>query len=248
MTAHDTKQTRDERDRNGADVDQMRHFYETIYYRNKIPQKPGRHERKLAEKIGINPARAVLDVACGTGEWLRACQEAGAAVAGIDLSETAIAGCRETMPSGEFHAGVAEELPFVSDRFDVVTCLGSLEHFVEPLRALSEMRRVARDGAQFLILVPNADFLTRKLGLYGGTDQVVAKEVVRTLEEWERLFSDAGLVVQERWKDLHVLSWKWLRKGKWHLFPVRITQALLLCLWPLKWQYQVFFLCKASGP
>ena len=130
------------------------------------------------------PLQQVLDVACGVGNWLLACKQLGASTSGVDLSERAIAACKSVMPEGDFYAGPAESLPFEDERFDVVTCLGSLEHFVDPGNALKEMLRVAKDNATFLLLVPNADFLTRRLGFFTGTDQVDAKEEVRTLDEW----------------------------------------------------------------
>ncbi|MCA9926734.1 MAG: class I SAM-dependent methyltransferase, partial [Anaerolineales bacterium] len=166
--------------------------------------------------------------------------------AGIDISQKAIAVCQKNMPTGDFHAGVAESLPFADEQFDVVSCLGSLEHFVDPLKALQEMVRVARKDAQFLLLVPNADFLTACLGLYGGTNQVDAKEDVRTLPEWDRLFTEAGLSVVKRWRDLHVLSWSWIGAGRWLTVPIRAVQALMLPFWPLRWQYQVYHLCRRS--
>ena len=86
------------------------------------------------------------------------------------------------MPDGDFHAIPAEKLPFADASFDLVSCLGSLEHFVEPVVSLREMARVARGDAQFLILVPNADFLTRKLKLFGGTNQKDAKEALTGME------------------------------------------------------------------
>jgi ubiquinone/menaquinone biosynthesis C-methylase UbiE len=174
------------------------------------------------------------------------CLGRGATVAGIDLSERAIEYCEKHMPAGKFHAGPAEKLPFADGQFDLISCLGSLEHFVEPVVALKQMVRVAKPGARFLILVPNADFLTRKLRLFGGTNQKDAKEVVRTLPEWESLFNQAGLNVTRKWKDLHVISWSWISMNGWLAVPPRLLQALALWVWPLRWQYQVYHLCEKS--
>jgi len=227
------------------DLDKMKAFYDDVYYVNADkPLQGNAHLEKLRKKINIAADDAILDVACGLGEWLHVCHGAGARVAGVDLAERAIEYCRKHMPDGEFHAGPAEQLPFADATFDVVSCLGSLEHFVEPVGALREMARVAKPDARFLILVPNADFLTRKLGLFGGTNQKDAKQVVRTLAEWEALFGAAGLQVTARWKDLHVLSWRWIAMNGWLAAPVRAMQALALPLWPLRWQYQVYFLCE----
>ena len=106
------------------------------------------------------------------------------------------------------------------------------------------MVRVAKREAIFLLLVPNADFLTRRLGLYGGTQQAEVREDVRTLAGWEGLFDSTGLRVTRRWRDLHVLSWSWIAQGKWYSWPCRAAQALALPFWPLSWQYQVYHLCE----
>jgi len=151
----------------GIDLDEIREFYDEVYYSeasaagaSRIP----RHYFRLFKRLKINE---------------------NCSISGVDLSGKAIAVCRERLPQGEFFAQPAETLPFDDDSFDVVTCLGSLEHFVDPVSSLKEMARVARANAKIVILVPNKDFLTRKLGLFGGTYQVDAKEVVRTLEEWD---------------------------------------------------------------
>ncbi|MGI9222163.1 MAG: class I SAM-dependent methyltransferase [Woeseiaceae bacterium] len=229
------------------DLEEMKSFYDDVYYAdtNKALQGSA-HLNNLAMKIGVRSDDAVLDVACGLGEWLLVCQENGAAVAGVDLSGRAIEFCKKHLPNGDFHAVPAEQLPFSDSSFDVVSCLGSLEHFVDPVVAMKDMVRVAKPDARFLLLVPNADFLTRKLGLFGGTNQKDAKEVVRTLEEWERLFNEAGLEVSSRWKDLHVLSWSWISMNGWFAVPLRTLQALMLPLWPMRWQYQVYHLCERA--
>ena len=232
------------------DVDEIKEFYDSIYYADakaKHENSINAHYNRLLDRLNITRGSKVLDVACGAGGWLKVCEGNGTKVSGVDLSSKAIALCRELMPDGDFYAQPAETLPFTDGRFDVITCLGSLEHFVDPESSLREMVRVAKNDATFVILVPNKDFLTRKLGLFGGTYQVDAKEVVRTLDEWKTLFSSAGLTITERWKDLHVINKGWIMKGKPYMWPLRALQCLLLWAWPLKWQYQVYHRCLASG-
>ncbi|MGI9271542.1 MAG: class I SAM-dependent methyltransferase [Woeseiaceae bacterium] len=227
-----------------SELEDMKSFYDDVYYANaNKPLQGSTHLLNLADKIDVAAEDRVLDIACGLGEWLHVCAKAGAQVHGVDLSERAIEYCRKHLPDGDFHAVPAETLPFDDAQFDVVSCLGSLEHFVEPVIALREMARVAKPDAKILILVPNADFLTRKIGFFGGTNQKDAKEVVRTLEEWEALLNQAELVVSRKWKDLHVLSWNWISMNGWLAAPLRALQALALVFWPLRWQYQVYHLC-----
>ena len=232
-------------DKESEQLAEIRSFYDSIYYKSEKPDiTVSHHLRNLARKIGIQKEQQVLDVACGLGNWLLACRELDASTSGVDLSEKAISICKSVLPDGEFYATPAESLPFEENRFDVVTCLGSLEHFVDPAKALNEMIRVAKDDAIFVLLVPNADFLTRRTGLFSGTYQVDAKEDVRTLSEWNSLLNNSGLIVTDKWKDLHVLSWSWISSGRWYSIPVRAAQALALTVWPLKWQYQVYHQCR----
>jgi SAM-dependent methyltransferase len=226
------------------DATAIREFYDRVYYAD-VPANVTipTHFRRLARKLQPWKGKRVLDVACGTGQWLGATSAFGAIPAGIDISQRALDVCRKSLPDADLHCGSAEQLPFDDRQFDVVSCLGALEHFLDPQVALLEMVRVAKPGAIFILLVPNAGFLPLRLGLYSGTQQADIREELRTLSEWSNLFDSAGLRVRYRWRDLHVLSPSWIFRGSWYAWPVRAAQALALPLWPLEWQYQVYHLC-----
>jgi SAM-dependent methyltransferase len=231
--------------RRNQDYSTIREYYDREYYRNcSIVEKTPGHYRRLASRFRPWSGKCLLDIGCGTGLWLRAATEFGAKPAGIDLSYMALDVCRRSLPAAELHCGPAERLPFDDRQFDFISCLGALEHFLEPRAALREMIRVAKPNASFLLLVPNAGFLIRRLGLYGGTQQVVVHEEALPLQVWQELFESVGLLIQKRWKDLHVLSVPWITQGPWYLVPARLAQALALLVWPLSWQYQVYYLCS----
>jgi SAM-dependent methyltransferase len=222
----------------------IQEFYDEVYYRdtNRSPPVPA-HLRRLAKKLAPWNNVRLLDVACGTGRWLEAAAALGGLPAGVDISEKAVEVCRRALPGADIHCGPAEKLQFNDGEFDFISCLGALEHFIDAREALREMVRVGRPNAVVLLLVPNAGFLTRRLGLYSGTEQTDVKEDVRSLREWRDLFESAGLSVLHRWSDLHVLSASWVFRGPWYGWPLRAAQAFALPLWPLSWQYQVYHLC-----
>jgi SAM-dependent methyltransferase len=233
---------------NIVDAAAIREFYDRIYYGNANAGQPiPAHYRRLARKFAPWMGRRLLDVACGSGHWLVAAAGLGAIPAGVDISQKALDICRQNLPQAELHCGPAECLPFVDGQFDVVSCLGALEHFLDPLAALREMVRVAKPNAFFLLLVPNAGFLPARLGLYSGTHQADVREEIRSLVEWHELFDAAGLRVRHYWRDLHVLSWSWILRGPWYGWPARAAQAFVLPFWPLSWQYQVYYLCTAKN-
>jgi SAM-dependent methyltransferase len=224
---------------------EVQRFYDQIYFRDAggCPIVSP-HLHQLARRFAPWRDGKLLDVACGTGEWLMATKALGATTAGIDISQVATEICRRYSPDSEIHCGSAEKLPFADREFDFISCLGALEHFLDPHTALREMIRVAKPNALFLLLVPNSGFLIRRLGLYSGTHQVDVKEDVRSLEGWKELFESVGLRIERRWRDLHVLSTTWIFRGPWYHWPIRASQALALLLWPLSWQYQVYHLCR----
>lgn len=231
-----------------TEYQQLRSFYNNTYYVDGQQSKyrASWHDRVMVDRMGCLKGKQVLDVACGLGGWLWILRSKGAEVSGIDISERAIECCRSRFPDGEFKVGAAETLPFPDSRFDVITCMGSIEHFVDKKAALEEMVRVAKPGAKFLILVPNAGFLALRLGLYSGTWQSQVREDVLSLKEWDLLFRSAGLRVDQRWRDLHTVDLQWIARARWTAWPLRLAQALALPLLPLSLQYQVHHFCRVA--
>lgn len=225
----------------------IKDFYNNEYYSSVIASDLPWHQKKVIAELGDLTGKSVLDIACGTGDGLRYFSGLGADVAGIDISERAIEVCCATLPDAQVHVGVAESLPFNQDSFDIVTCFGSLEHFLDQAKALDEMHRVLKkSNGKALLLVPNAGFLTRKLGFYSGTNQSGVRETVYSIAQWKLLFENAGFSVTHMYRDLRPMSKDWINRGNLLSKCVRMAQAMALTVWPIRWQYQVYFLCKLS--
>lgn len=228
---------------------QVREYYNEVYYgEHGSDTMSNRHLRELALKLQIHSGQRVLDIACGTGQWLAIVAEHGGSVAGIDISDKAIAICQQRFTEGEFFTGLAESLPFPDQVFDVVTCFGSLEHFLQPREALREMSRVAKPNNSLLVFsVPNAGFWLRRLGLFYGTAQTNVREEVLTYPAWKNFFEANGLLVEAVWPDWHIIDWKWIQAGAWFTIPIRAIVAWSLLLCPLDLQYQLYFLCRINN-
>jgi len=94
----------------------------------------------------------ILDVGAGTGGNLLALSNYGDAF-GIDISEQAVAFCRERGLKNIIHCP-AEKMQYPDKTFDIITCLDLLEHVINPSDALTEMRRVLKDDGRIIIMVP----------------------------------------------------------------------------------------------
>src|SRR3954453_5213529 len=75
----------------------------------------------VLERSGGGPGTRYLDVGCGAGMAAQLAAARGAQVSGIDASEALLAIARERVPTGQFHPGDIEDLPFPAGAFDVVT-------------------------------------------------------------------------------------------------------------------------------
>jgi SAM-dependent methyltransferase len=98
--------------------------------------------------LAVRPGLDVLDVGCGTGDFLRLLAplvSPGKAI-GLDLSETMIAEAvqrsAENLENLSFRVGSALELPFQAGSFDRILATQVLLHIPDPWRALAEMKRV----------------------------------------------------------------------------------------------------------
>ena len=95
-----------------------------------------RKHEYVAEQIGIESGRRVLDLGCGWGPLLSFIRERGAAGLGVTLSRAQAAACRRH--GLDVHLYDARELtPESFGRFDAVASLGAFEHFcsIEEYRA-----------------------------------------------------------------------------------------------------------------
>ena len=159
--------------------------------------------------LGATAGSRLLDVSCGAGSLLAAAQERGVNAVGVDLSDEAVRLAKRVAPAAEVAVGAGEALAFRNGTFDYVTCLGSLEHFLDMGQGLEEMKRVAKQNARFCIMVPNQDFLGWKVIGHQGTAQQDINEHLLPLAAWRRLFEQHGLsiarVTPDRW---HAVRWR----------------------------------------
>ena len=93
---------------------------------------------------------SVLDVGTGTGIFAEAFRHRGVRVTGLDANPDLLAEARRLVPGVTFTNGTAEELAFPAGSFDLVFLGLVLHETDDPLRALSEARRVARQRVMVL--------------------------------------------------------------------------------------------------
>jgi ubiquinone/menaquinone biosynthesis C-methylase UbiE len=108
--------------------------------------------RTLIDVLGNEAPSRVIDVACGTGYWLRHFQGLGSNVIGIDLCEQMLT---ETVRSPSLRGRVAltdaTALPFSAASADLITCCLSLGYFRDVKSIFSEFARVLKPTGRVAI-------------------------------------------------------------------------------------------------
>ena len=107
-------------------------------------------ERVVALSVEGLSIKRVLDVGTGTGVFAEAFSRRDLHVTGIDTNAELLAIARNYVPGGHFQEAPAEEIPFEASSFDLVF-LGHVLHETDnPLIALKEARKVARNRVAVL--------------------------------------------------------------------------------------------------
>jgi SAM-dependent methyltransferase len=120
----------------------------------------------LLEAAAVRSGTRVLDVATGPGYVAARAAERGAAVVGVDLSESMLALARRLHPEVDVRRGDAEALPFDDGAFDAVVGSFVLLHLGRPEQAAREFARVLASGGAVALTVWDVPQRARFLGVF----------------------------------------------------------------------------------
>jgi ubiquinone/menaquinone biosynthesis C-methylase UbiE len=117
------------------------------------------------QRLKLEPGERVLEIGFGNGRLLPQLlsQADDLSYVGLDIAETmvveAITFNAELVASGQasFQRSAAEAIPYPDARFDKVFAVNVIYFWPEPVRALSEMRRVLRQGGMSVIAAVKPD-------------------------------------------------------------------------------------------
>jgi SAM-dependent methyltransferase len=120
-------------------------LYETWYL-----SPPGRAMERLVERsipllLDPQPGEKILDIGCGEGNHLIMFHRLGLDIYGVDASPYMIRRAEKRLNDrATLKVGIAEDLPFDDNEFDLAVLINTLEFLDDPLEALREARRVAK--------------------------------------------------------------------------------------------------------
>ena len=121
-----------------------------------LPLEPG-HKYFLADPLAPGSG-ALLDIGCGTGNFVAAAHDAGYRVTGLELDRNAAGFAKQLLDLDILplnFTGFVERHP--EAKFDVVTFFEVLEHQATPAEFLQRVRVCLRSGGLIALSVPNRE-------------------------------------------------------------------------------------------
>lgn len=159
-------------------------------------------------KEGLIPTTGkVVDVGCGTGFLLNRIKKECSKtfeLYGIDISKEAVEIGSSCYPDINLSCLDATKTDYPDELFDIILLYGSLEHFLDPLKAMEEMFRILKTGGLIFCMVPTLgiDRTDRNdEGWYEerslGDDHKLQMQWNYKRGTWESLFTKSGFTLFE---------------------------------------------------
>ena len=161
-------------------------------------------------RLEINQGERILDLGCGTGVLIQRLLQVSPEIEvfGIDSCAEMLEIAKQKLPeSVDLKVGIADNLPFPNNSFDVVVSTSAFHYFRDPSQALQEAKRVLKPNGRLVITDWCYDYLTCKvcdffLGFFNPAH-------FRTygVAEFQAMMQDRGLqgIAIERYK----IDWFW---------------------------------------
>ncbi len=137
----------------------LRRFYKLLYplFLRNGPRR--RQDVDVADRLefmykNVDKDNIVADVGCFDGYFSQKLREHGCKVIGVDSLDLVIQRTTADDPTGKYLVSFAEDMPFRDSSFDIGIYSHVLEHVFSPESALSEARRVIKDGGKIIVIVP----------------------------------------------------------------------------------------------
>jgi 2-polyprenyl-3-methyl-5-hydroxy-6-metoxy-1,4-benzoquinol methylase len=170
---------------------------------NRMDISRSRLERCLGQAIEELKGKSLLEVGCGAGRFTEILVPSGAEVHSVDLSNAVEANKENIGNASNFAIAQASvyALPFPDQAFDIVICLGVIQHTPSPEKTIESLWKKVKPGG-FLVI----DHYRWRLSYYSNLKPLYRQYL-------KRLKPEKSLKLVTKLTDFFFpLHWKWRNK------------------------------------
>ncbi len=152
--------------------------------------------RRLVERLPITSTSKVLEVGCGTGNYLRAIHErTGCDAHGVDPSPGMLSVARQSSANLRLHEGRAEDLVHLGQGFDLVFSVDVIHHVVDRAAYFRGAVRAIRPGGMVCTVTDSEWTIRHRSPLAAYFPEIVEPELRRypPLGGLRKMLNEAGL-------------------------------------------------------
>ena len=155
----------------------------------------------LISRSGIHAGSKVLEVGCGTGNYIRAIQsQTGCSAWGIDPSSEMLNKARSQEAEVIWTCAAAENTGMTEGQFDFVFNVDAIHHFEDRGRVFNEIDRLLRETGTLCIATDSEDIIRNRTPLSTYWPETIALELARypRIDALETELRETGFVELKR--------------------------------------------------
>ena len=126
---------------------------ELSYIRNKLDQRA-----HVVSSLNRGHIGSMLDVGCGEGFAMAHFKRLGWTVTGLDYIQTGVAAmnpdCLPLLKTGDVDS-LLQQIGLSGQKFDLIWLSNVLEHVLDPVSLMNQMREILNEGGVLVTIVPN---------------------------------------------------------------------------------------------
>jgi 2-polyprenyl-3-methyl-5-hydroxy-6-metoxy-1,4-benzoquinol methylase len=162
----------------------------------------------LKKYLGCLEGKRILDIGCGTGNFLSICDDLNMETYGVDVSEYAMEEAKSNTKAKLYRIDISRnKLPFPSNYFDVIISFDVVEHLNNDSIFFKDSYRTLKKRGFLYFITPNG----RQLSDYDSTHINLRK-----IKTWETLCENMKFNILESY------LYKWFSP-----FPYLYTQKII---------------------
>ena len=169
-------------------------YYNSVSDNYDFSRRAGpRSSRVLIDMLSPIDNARVLDIGCGTGNFLVELHQISGKLVGLDISAGMLAKVRAKVADAVLVEGDASLMPFSAESFDAAYCIQVFHHISNKAKFLQEVYRILRNNGRFVIQTCSHEQLaTFVVSHYFPEGFEFERKRIPRIEEISTLLTEAG--------------------------------------------------------